>query len=779
MCKDALGDLWVTTYGGDILQIRGKKILRRCHSGLHKTPGYDTFYSLHDDGKGQLWASTWSGLLRIPKDHLSRYNIVQYTSENGLPEDMLFTFLIDREENYWIGTQTRGVAKLTEKNVYKFLFPGFTFHGINNSSGTSDRFGRIWLAASKGIWEIWCDDQDRWHTFFHRLLDERSRSSLINIICDSQDQIWIGRNSPTTIRCYSIDRQFDRESRLNLKKELLLRREIPDGMVGFILDRRGYLWISTTGVAVVDPSKLPRLKRVFTEADGIPPGSIRALYEDHNGNIWLGGGYGGGVAMVPKGDWNRAIAERYTLDNGLPDDLIRALGEDKNGRLLIGSRFGGLTILDHGQFTTYTTKDGLLSNGILGIVRDSLGNIIVGTHLGLQVFNAASSIAFESNNELVGIQAVSSGVCPNQDIWLVGQDALIIYEYSKRRRSPLPPPVYITNITVNGNKVPTDGTHKLSHDQNNVLLNFVGISFKDERAIRYQYRLIENDRDWQPLTKQTSVTYAALKPGAYTFEVKAINADGIKSTQPAIFAFTILSPFWLRWWFILLVNAVIIGIITLGYRYRMYQLLKIERMRTRIASDLHDDIGASLTRIALFSEVAKEEAATSSPKLIEMADKIGMNARELLDAVGTLVWSIDPRHDRFEDVLTHLKNFAQEMLSMKGIDYSFNVQQEARQLNLPLDARKNILLVFKEAINNIVKHAHCKRVEIDLELRNGQFEMRIADDGKGIASTILRPGHGLMNMRMRAQAIGGEFDIKTTKGQGTVVLLKLPVATRK
>jgi signal transduction histidine kinase len=275
------------------------------------------------------------------------------------------------------------------------------------------------------------------------------------------------------------------------------------------------------------------------------------------------------------------------------------------------------------------------------------------------------------------------------------------------------------------------------------------------------------------------VTYAALKPGSYRFEVKAINSDGVESSQPAYVAFTILSPFWLRWWFVLLANIVVLLLIAFGYRYRLNQLVRMERMRTRIATDLHDDIGSSLSRIALFSEVVRAEAARVSPHLVEMAEKIGQNARELLDSVGTLVWSIDPRHDRFDDLETHLKNFAQEMFTLKGIDYSFVNETDAAKLRLPLDARKNILLIFKEAVNNIVKHAKCKHVEIVIREQAKMLTIMIADDGTGIPEDGGTQGHGMTNMKTRASDVGGKLEIRPGAGGGTVVEFILPQGKRE
>ena len=319
----------------------------------------------------------------------------------------------------------------------------------------------------------------------------------------------------------------------------------------------------------------------------------------------------------------------------------------------------------------------------------------------------------------------------------------------------------------------------LSYNENFFSFEFVALDYTAPQNNQYAYMLEGFDNDWIYCGTRRYAAYTNLGGGEYIFRVKGSNNDRVWNEQGTSIMVIIAPPFWRTWWFIVLSISTFITIIYLIYHYRVNQLLKIERMRTRIATDLHDDIGASLSRIALFSEVAKEEASKASPRLLEMSQKIGDNARELLDAVGTLVWSIDPRHDRFDDVITHMKNFAQEMFSVKGIEYSLDIQPELSKLRLPLDVRKNLLLVFKEAVNNVVKHADCKTAQVSMRLVDGLLEMNITDDGKGLPAHGTHDGHGLTNMKLRAQAMNADLSIHSRDGKGAVVSLRLSLARKK
>jgi len=281
----------------------------------------------------------------------------------------------------------------------------------------------------------------------------------------------------------------------------------------------------------------------------------------------------------------------------------------------------------------------------------------------------------------------------------------------------------------------------------------------------YRYRLSGIDKNWVR-SFDSSVQYTNLDPGAYRFEVRASNESGVWS-EPTSLAFVIEPPFWQSWWFRTLLIATVFGLAWLAYRMRVSRLLALEHLRTRIASDLHDDIGATLTHIALGSETILN---TREPDAIKRtARKIGQLSREVTQTFSDIVWSIDARNDSTSDLLDRMKDFAYQTLTPQEIEYSFHVQGFAREKPLPVSLRQNIYLIFKEAITNTVKHGNADTVRISITNNKHDFRLMIEDNGSGLAPNDRKEGNGLKNMRLRAQRIAGELEIESVAGVRVVL----------
>lgn len=325
-------------------------------------------------------------------------------------------------------------------------------------------------------------------------------------------------------------------------------------------------------------------------------------------------------------------------------------------------------------------------------------------------------------------------------------------------------------------------------DQNQLQVDFVGLSFGAGDVLRYQYRLEGADADWSQLGAQRTVTYASLAPGQYRFIVRAANSDGIVSDHPATIAFVILRPVWQRWW------ALTLGALALGlmghalYRYRVARLLEMANMRTRIATDLHDDIGANLTRIALLSEVAKQKdddershragsqsgvqkAGSDDEPLVSIA----RIARESVASMSDIVWAINPARDSLLDLTRKMRQHADEIFTLRGIELRFNAPGAHDGLRLGVDVRRDLLLIFKEAVNNSARHSRCSSVEIDLCVEGSQLVLALVDNGGGFDTSIESEGQGLMSMKRRAHRLKGSLEITSGGGAGTAVKLTIPL----
>jgi signal transduction histidine kinase/ligand-binding sensor domain-containing protein len=772
MSVDSDGNLWVSSTDSTLLQYREGTLLQRRHM-LEGAPG-----NVLVDHQGKLWIAVGSqGVFTILKSHFGNGCFQHVVVPPGL-KDNFWPMLVDREDNIWFISWGKGIVKLEDRSILHF--PSRVESGRGGGVDSNDHF---WTASLTDVLEFWSDSLG-WHSFSHKLDTQPG-----NLTMDSSGHVWVCC-SDSSIRSYAILHRSHRPSQLLLERRFKAGIDLPKGLPFMCLvDRKGFLWVALEHdlVGVIDLKGSNRLERILRAPHELPVHSIRCMYEDRHGNLWFGT-YEGGVVQLPGADWRHPKPEVFSTTKGFSDGGVRSISEDEEGRLWIGMRYGGIAIYDGNSVTTLTETDGLLSNAVWSLAKGHNGTIWAGTSLGLMQIESKAPYHMKRNNELAGLTTWTCIVDTGERVLAMTSVGGMIYSTSEDVHNIVPPPVYITQVTSNGQLVDARAGLELSHGKNNIVIDFVGISLRNEKGIRYRYRLKDIDRDWSSPIALRSIAYSSLMPGEYTFEVVALNADGVESTTAAMVSFTILPPFWSTWWFVTIFWSTVVLSVGGTIRYvemrkikrtieRLEQEKALERERSRISQDLHDDIGASLSRIALFSEVAKEEALTTSPRMLELSQKIGDNARELLDAVGALVWSIDPRHERFEDLITHMKNFAQEMFTLKNIDYTFKVDPAVSQVSLPMDARKNILLIFKEAVNNIVKHSHCRTAHVGFSVDKDTFTMTIEDDGGKVAHRSVRKGHGIDNMKARATNIQGELSIDMGEEGGTKVRLTVPLPT--
>src|SRR5262249_52288508 len=344
-----------------------------------------------------------------------------------------------------------------------------------------------------------------------------------------------------------------------------------------------------------------------------------------------------------------------------------------------------------------------------------------------------------------------------------------------------PPPILISGLQVAGSRQFVSALGEtymllpdLSPGQNQIHIDFIGLSFAPGEVLRYQYMLEGSDRDWGPPTEQRSVTYR-LAPGRYKFLVRALNSDDVPSGTPAVITFRILPPMWARWWFLALVAGGLTLIVYRFYRYRVGRLLELERVRIRIATVLTDDIVPSLSRMDILSEVAKRRMEGTEQESVSILTDIAESARGVTDSMSDIVWAIDPRRDDVRNLVFRIRQFASDLLGTRGIAWTLQAPAEFDRIKLNPQQRRHLFLIFKEAINNSARHADCKSVWLNLSVIHSQIVAEIRDDGRGMAANGSdqhpgdRLGHGLENIKMRAAQLGGNLTIDSSPGGGTCV----------
>lgn len=567
-------------------------------------------------------------------------------------------------------------------------------------------------------------------------------------------------------------------------------------------DRSGDLWISTrgtTGSSDLQPglSKWSRATEkfyTFSETENFPPGKAASAFaEDRHGNLWVGF-YEGGLVRYTNG--------RFTLiTDDLPPGLITALHTDKKGRLWLATALSGVSYIedstaDTPRFVHYKTEDGLSSNNVRSITEDDFGQIYVGTARGIDRITPETVQIkhYTMNDGLAGDFVQAAFRAKDGALWFGtpnGLSRLVPHQEIKSNA----PPVWLSGLRIAGESqtisqlgVGEIADLELAPEQNNLQIDFFGIEFKASEALGYQYRLEGADDDWSPPTEQRTVNYSNLSSGNYRFLVRAVTADGTLSVNPAVISFKVLRPFWQRWWFLISAVLTIGFLIYSVYRYRVAQLLELERVRTRIATDLHDDIGSSLSQIAILSEVVRQKIGDGNG-VNEPLKMIAGTSREMVDSMSDIVWAINPDKDHLSDLIQRMRRFASDVLEAQDIAYRFHLDEKHRDLALGADIRREVYLIFKESVNNLVKYAEATEVEMSVLIENNFLVVKVKDNGKGfiVPGSFVAEydfarekadagfgGNGLINMRRRAENLGGRFQVESKINGGTRVTFEIP-----
>jgi ligand-binding sensor domain-containing protein/signal transduction histidine kinase len=723
---------------------------------------------------GRLWIGTIGGLSEFDGKQFR-----SYTTAHGLSDQTAWRLAEDTDGNLWIGSRN-GAMKLTPH--------GFTTY--DEADGLRDlRIHSLFADAAgdtlvvSGDWFIHRFDGNRFAPTQPRLPGNVTYSWLSQVaFLDRAGGWWM----LTDRGLYS----FNKVSRL----EQLARRQ-PDAiyttreglannrLLRLYEDARGDLWISVYGRP---QSGLARLERAtgrlqtYSESDGLPStNSPTAFCEDRSGNLWIGFS-GGGLARYTAGRFTL-----FTVADGLPAGAVTALYLDRIGRLWLATNKSGLTRIDEPtadrpHFVTLTTADGLSTNNIRCITEDQWGHIYVGTARGVDRIDPETGhIRRYTTTDGLANDFVTAALRDRHGaLWfgtLRGLSRLV--PAMDRPRSP---GVSIGGLRINGKSYPVAETGQaeiggleLEPQQNQIQIDFFSLSFAPGEVLHYQYRMEGTNQDWSAPSEQRTVDFASLQPGTYRFLARAVSADGTASA-PASVAFTIAPHVWQRWWFLTLASL-LVGLAAYAvYRLRVTRLLELERMRMRIATDLHDDIGSSLSQIAILSEVALGQAENGGNRPARQLSHIARISRESVDSISDIVWAINPQRDWLVDLIGRMRRLAGEVFAARNVEFRFDAPPPERDIRLGTDVRRQVFLIFKEGINNMVRHSGCTRVDITVTAEGGWLMLKLSDNGRGFDTAAKSSGHGLMSMRKRAEALGGQLDIASKIGEGTTITLRVP-----
>jgi signal transduction histidine kinase/ligand-binding sensor domain-containing protein len=557
--------------------------------------------------------------------------------------------------------------------------------------------------------------------------------------------------------------------------------------------------------------------------------TVRQIAEDSAGNIWLGSQYGHLVKWDASAGYGPHFLEGFTLVHDF-NTIIYRLRFDNANRLWVATHNKGLYSIDpvSGSFTAHydikedigknlfsdqvsdivqyndslyfvaagvlhvlnrnsgairqiTTEEGLPSNNPNSLELDTDGNLWIGLLNGICRYNYRRNTftQFTPKDGLMQDNFVT-GTRLQNGMLLFGNSHGFVYFHPRAVINDSDPPidVTITDFKLFNTYLPPDSIMKLdkvrlSHTQNSITIEFAALSFLQRDKIIYYYKLEGLNKEWIRTDRLLFANYTLLPPGTYTFKVMCANADGLESKHITRLVIYIKPPFWRTWWFMSLVVIAIAGIVYLIHRLRVNRLLAMEKVRTRIARDLHDDMGSTLSTINILSTMAKMKVRADAAKTEEYLEKIGDNSSRMMEAMDDIVWSINPMNDNMQKITARMREFATGVLEARNIDFSFTVDPQVQELRLDMEARRDLFLLFKESINNLAKYAQCKKATVDISIQKNKLVMKISDDGIGFDVNNSDGGNGLINMRKRAQSLNGHLSIESVKDLGTRVRLEV------
>ena len=729
---------------------------------------------------GQLWFARTNGVGMFDG---ARFRA--YTTGHGLSGDAASALLETPDGSIWVGTDTGGALRITRSGFTSYSeADGLAFPWV--AGLLEDATGQLCVMDS--VATISCFDGERFNTTVLRLPQEvavaswRQRQNLA--LQDRLGEWWVGTlaglyrfpRAPRVAQLASAAPSAHYTTGAGLSSDNIHR---------VFEDSRGDLWITYLASSAHAVTRWERATGAFHnygEEHGLAPGNpASAFAEDAAGNVWLGF-RGGGLARYAAGRFTL-----FTASEGAPAGEVRAIYRARGGQLWVATHEHGSARIDEPaaerpRWQSFTTAEGLSSNNTSCFVEDEQGRIYIGTDRGVDRLDLATGRVRRyttadglSNNEISSALRDRSGA-----LWfsaLNGVSRLI----PEADPASAPPSIFIAGLSIAGEPQPVSelGEMEISGLELEASRNRIQIEFlAPGAALRYQYKLEGASEDWSVASEQRMVDFANLAPGAYRFLVRAVSAEGIASQTPAAVSFTILRPLWQRWWFLALVGLMLGATVAAGYRYRVRRLLELERIRTRIATDLHDDIGASLSQIAILSEVVRQRVGNGDGAVADSLSQITGSSNELMGTMSDIVWSIDPRRDHLSDLTHRMRRFASDVFTARGIEFEFSAPGAERDLPLGAELRRQVFLVFKESVNNIVRHSACARASIEFRVARDQLTLIVEDDGCGFDAEAESDGHGLLSIRRRTQEMGGTLEVLSRKGAGTKIILLMPLGRR-
>ncbi len=729
--------------------------------------------ALFEDADGAVWVGTIAGgLFRCEGSNVTRIE----TSHRRIR-----TVTQDSEGNIWVGTDGGGLNRLRRQVVeIQGKDAGLPFDTVR--SACEDAAGNIWVVTQNG--DVVNNTGGSWKTI--SASDTWPGGLATCVACDRDGVVWIGTFSHGLCRW--------QEGKL-----ALLRRAAGLAQVSIrslFVDSRENLWIAFSQGDVLQRFSQGQFRNYDLPPDSRP---IRAFTEDARGDVWMAN-----LDMqLLRVEGDRVVDETdKTTETRHP---IRCLAATPDGALWIGYSSAGLGRLKDGHFEIIGRDEGLKDDSICSLMPDSKGSMWFGSDHGIFRAGLPDLLAAGAGQEvsvpcigygrdealpsLQGYYGYAPGATRTRDgrILIPTHSGLAIVHPDQIRANLIPPPVTIAQVELDGQaiQVGAPGRKAVIHPEHRKIeVAFTAPSFIEPEKVRFRYQLEGWDEDWVEVDNERLATYSRLPAGDYCFRVFAGNSDGLWNAAGAEFRFEVAPFFWNSWWFRAGITAVLVGIIFAAVRFVAVRRLRVkvarlekenavQKERARIARDIHDDLGARLTQISLLTEITQQAIAEPAVTGNHINQIAGLS-RQGIKSLDEIVWAVNPRNDTLADLLDYAGQYALDFLRAAGVRCRIDFPAAPPVRELSGEVRHGLFLAVKEALNNIVKHAHATEVSLQAAVDEKGLRWEISDNGRGFEmSPDNALADGLRNIQKRLAEMGGRCEIISRVGGGTRVRLEI------
>ena len=742
--------------------------------------------ALLEDHEGGLWIGTYGGGVFYRAQETSPMRVA---TQGALSQNIITCFCEDSEGSIWVGTDGGGLHRVKRRPLCTLFLPApFTEHIFQTLCLGHD--GSIWAGTDgAGLFRFQRGEFQRFAE-----TDGLPGVHVTSVLEDHRTNLWVGTTRGLFVGNGATFHPADQSN------------NITDLVLALYEDRAGQLWIGTaTGVARICEGRL----EVFPSPPAKP--DVRAFAQDTAGTLW--------VATMNSGlnrFLNGELVRQPWAGGASPN--IRTLLADPDGAIWIGTFGEGLARLKQGRITVFTVKDGLANGIIHAMVDDGAGRLWLSSDEGIFALKKReldeyvrgrskplSCLRFSVGDGLASRRGSGSGqpvAARSSDgrLWIPNMKALVVLDAAPVHPPVPSPPVLIEEAIIDDQVQRLDWISKLrvSSGRKRFQFHYTSISLASPEAVRFRYRLVGSDPDWVEAGSRRTAYYGQLPPGHYQFQVMASHGEGTwKETQHSLLL-QVVPHFWQTGWFITLALIVLAGSVAASVHHVTRKKLKgelaslrlqqaVETERGRIARDIHDDLGASLTQIAQLSELAQSDFDRPEEARRHL-DQIFSAAQGLARAVDEIIWATNPRNDTVENFANYVSKFAQDYLRSARISCRLDVPDFLPAWPLPSPVRHHLYLATKETLHNILKHAAATEVWLRIAAEAEVLTLTFEDNGKGFESRTIHPpsagpllpdADGLKNLQSRLTQIGGLFEQSSQTGRGTTTKLQVPVKVER